>query len=55
MNRPPRAWLVTLGLAVAVVIGALAAASVSQGDDVGAQADPCFKYGRFECCLRPDD
>ena len=55
----PRGWLVSLMLSVGVLTSA-AAARVQRGSAMAAAAaeaeaasDPCFSYGRFECCVRP--
>ncbi len=57
-TRTPRGWIFTLGLAALAVLGALAAraASVNQAanDEIGAEADSCFRYGRIECCIKDD-
>ena len=51
----PRAWIFTFGLAVLAVLGAALASRVEQDRTVTAAADPCFRYGRFECCVRPGE
>ena len=64
--RTPKGWLFTLGLAALAVLGSLAARSASSwpADDadhqelrheVRPEADPCFRYGRLECCIRETD
>ncbi|MEN0063249.1 MAG: hypothetical protein AAGA48_13930 [Myxococcota bacterium] len=57
-TRTPRGWIFTLGLAALAVLGALAARAatvrVAADDDVSADADSCFRYGRVECCIKDD-
>jgi hypothetical protein len=54
-----RGWMVSLGLsglvlAAALVVNAWPPASRSAAQtDLDASSDPCFSYGRFECCVRP--
>jgi hypothetical protein len=57
MINIPRGWTFTLGLSVLAVIAATIASTVGSPDEDGysAEGDPCFRYGRFECCLRPDE
>ncbi len=56
-----RGWMVSLGLAGMVVAAASVIRAVpSSGPaespvDYSAEADPCFRYGRFECCVRPGE
>lgn len=49
------AWIFTLGLAALAVVGAVLASRADLDRHARAAADPCFRYGRFECCLRPDE
>ncbi|MBX2796131.1 MAG: hypothetical protein KTR31_00640 [Myxococcales bacterium] len=52
----PRGWMFTLGLAALAVLGALAARTVQPpaAEDQVSQTDSCFRYGRFECCIKDD-
>mgnify|MGYP000344653499 CR=1 FL=1 len=54
-----RGWLVSLGAAGLVLLAAVVvdAAQRQRGEAAEAEAasDPCFRYGRFECCVRPDE
>jgi len=57
-----RGWLVSLGLAATVLCSAVVVQAArthtptaAAADGAEAQADPCFRYGRFECCVRPED
>jgi hypothetical protein len=63
MERVPKAWMFTLGLSVLAVSAALIVATVRPSVDRGAaasaadaeaQIESCFRYGRLECCLKPD-
>jgi hypothetical protein len=59
MDRLPKAWMFTLGLSVLAVVASMIASSVkpaSQTDELQAQIDQesCVRYGRFECCVKPD-
>ncbi len=50
-----RGWVITLGLsALAVVAATITANALPSLDQMTAEGerDPCFRYGRFECCLR---
>jgi len=54
-----RGWLVSLGAAglvllAAVVVDAGRRSQAAEGLHE-IEADPCFRYGRFECCVRPDE
>ena len=52
----PRGWMFSLGLSLSVLTAALVASSTRPKTDdepVQIEADPCFSYGRFECCVRP--
>ena len=54
--RTPRGWMFTLGLAALAVAAALVARTTTPmrgGTDAASiEADSCFRYGRFECCVR---
>jgi hypothetical protein len=56
--RTPRGWMFTLGLAALAVAAALVARSTTPlrgaSDMTSIEADSCFRYGRFECCVRGD-
>jgi hypothetical protein len=63
MERVPKAWMFTLGLSVLAVAAALMASTVQPSLDrsaaiteaeAEAQIESCFRYGRLECCLKPD-
>lgn len=65
MERIPRGWMFTLGLSVLAVVSAMVASNVTvpgarAGDLVSddgmsdIEADSCFRYGRFECCVKPE-
>jgi hypothetical protein len=50
----PRAWMVSAGVAAAIVVAAMVRSSLGPPEAAAAAAaDPCFSYGRFECCVRP--
>ncbi|MEM6931487.1 MAG: hypothetical protein AAF602_31445 [Myxococcota bacterium] len=57
-TRTPRGWIFTAGLAALAILGALAAraatVSAPTADEIGADADSCFRYGRIECCIKDD-
>ena len=62
MTAQPKGWIFTLGLTVLAIAGAVVASqttfastSTASGDEFSAESDPCFRYGRFECCLRGDE
>jgi hypothetical protein len=46
----------TLGLAALAVAAALVArgSHPPRPDPASIEADSCFRYGRFECCVRGD-
>jgi len=54
-----RGWIISLGAAGLVVLAAVVVDAGRRADGATAEADaasdPCFRYGRFECCVRPDD
>lgn len=57
--RVPRGWTWTLGLSVLAVVAALivrtaAPSGPPSDDELTAEADGCFRYGRLECCLKGD-
>ena len=59
MEQMPRGWMFTLGLSVAAVVAALVASqttpetlTASPDDGYSIEEDPCFRYGRFECCYK---
>jgi hypothetical protein len=59
MDRLPKAWMFTLGLSVLAVVASMIASSVKpafQSDEQQAaiEAESCVRYGRFECCVKPD-
>lgn len=57
-QRLLQGWWLTAGLAGLALAGALAASTVSPGEshsDPTIEADPCFRYGRLECCIRESD
>lgn len=62
MERVPKAWMFTLGLSVLAVAAAVIASTVgpmervtaTTASDAEAQIESCFRYGRLECCLKPD-
>ena len=52
--RTPRGWMFTLGLAALAVAAALVArTTLPAPGDASIEADSCFRYGRFECCVKP--
>lgn len=53
-----RGWMFSAGLATAVLGLAVAMTGRPQGasdEGAAAAADACFRYGRLECCMRPDE
>lgn len=46
-------WWITPALALAVVVAGALAATVELRAEEEA-TDACFRYGRFECCVRED-
>lgn len=62
MERIPKAWMFTLGLSALAIVAALVVSTVrptpmsnSAEDGVyGAQIESCFRYGRLECCVKPE-
>jgi len=56
-GRTPRGWMFTFGLAALAVAAALVARTTvplrTAGDSASIEADSCFRYGRFECCVKP--
>ena len=56
-----RGWMVSLGLAGLVVVAAMvvqvrpAEPATAVEGSLEAAADPCFRYGRFECCVRGEE
>jgi hypothetical protein len=55
-----RGWQVSLGMALTVLVAAMGVSAFRgtpppSSDELHAEADPCFRYGRFECCMRPDE
>ncbi len=55
--QSPKGWMFTLGLAVLAAVAALfAKAAPAPAPDVTAsiEADSCFRYGRFECCIKDE-
>lgn len=57
-----RGWMVSLGLAGLAVAAAMVVhafpstdAGVTAAPDASIETDPCFRYGRFECCVRGDE
>jgi hypothetical protein len=47
----------TFGLAALAVAAALVARTTlplrTSGDSAFVEVDSCFRYGRFECCVKP--
>ena len=59
MDRMPKAWMFTAGLSVLSIVAAIIASSVKpaiQSDETEAsiEAESCVRYGRFECCVKPE-
>lgn len=53
-----RGWMLSASLAstvLAIALGVVATRAPEADDRYDAEADPCFRYGRFECCMRPDE
>jgi hypothetical protein len=56
-----RGWMVSLGLAGLVVAAAMVVqvlprtVATSAEPAYDAASDPCFSYGRFECCVRSEE
>ena len=55
MPQVPKAVFFSGGLSLLLVIAAAIASRAPAPEPGGAAADPCFRYGRFECCVRGDD
>lgn len=60
MERIPKAWMFTLGLSAFAVVAALIASTLERrpppdaNDVYDAQIESCFRYGRLECCVKPE-
>lgn len=58
MERLPKAWMFTLGLSVLAVVAAMVVSSVkpkvSEDSQAMIEAESCVRYGRFECCVKPE-
>jgi hypothetical protein len=64
MERVPKGWMFTLGLSVLAIVSAMVASNVTfpektstvTADDGTAyiDAESCFRYGRLECCVKPE-
>ena len=54
--RTPRGWMFMFGLAALAVAAALVARTTlplrAAGDSASIEADSCFRYGKFECCVK---
>ena len=52
-------WRLTLGLAALALLGSAAAWSAHttrlRPEAPSVETDPCFRYGRLECCIREPD
>lgn len=58
LDRLPKGWWFTTGLAALAIVGAMLARSASPPTaepTYETEADPCFRYGRLECCVRESD
>jgi hypothetical protein len=48
--------LAGMAIAAAVVVSSLQSPQQTEvSDDYRVETDPCFRYGRFECCVRPGE
>lgn len=55
MRQVPKGVWFSVGVSLWLVVAAAIAARAPAPDAGAAFEDSCFRYGRFECCVRGDD